>query len=183
MVARAGHPWPVPGRAHVVVEEALPGLDRRVADVGIAQVAVQQVEQGVGSLDSIDDEAGIGRPRAKAEADRHGHRLVPEAGEAELPGPSLRPGAELARKGIRSPVVDLVDVVGVRLEAVHPGVIGVDRLTGEGLGVDPLDCVDLGAVAVAGDHLGARHPGRARRHVPAPQHNCLWRAARASREG
>src|SRR5439155_22974182 len=30
VVARAGHPRPVSGGAHVVVEEASPGLDRRV---------------------------------------------------------------------------------------------------------------------------------------------------------
>src|SRR5205814_6659179 len=46
MLARAGPPWPVPGPAHGVVEEALPGLDRRVADVGRAQVGVEPVEQG-----------------------------------------------------------------------------------------------------------------------------------------
>ena len=38
--------------------------------------------------------------------------------------------------------------------------------------------LDLRARAVAGDHPRARHPGRARRPVPAAQYHCVRRAAR-----
>ena len=40
---------------------------------------------------------------------------------------------------------------------------------------------DFCARAMAGDHSGAWHSGRAWRPVPAPQYNCFWRAARADR--
>ena len=43
--------------------------------------------------------------------------------------------------------------------------------------------LDFRARAVAGDRSGARHSGRARRPVSAPQYDCLWRAGRANREG
>ena len=43
--------------------------------------------------------------------------------------------------------------------------------------------LDLRARAVAGDAAGARHPGRARRPVPAAQQGRLRRAARADRAG
>ena len=149
VVARAGHPRPVAGGAHVVAEEARPGFHRRVADVGVAEVPVQQVEERVGGLDGIHDVAGIRGPRAEALPDGQRHRLVAEAREAELLRPSRRPGAEPASHRACSLVEHFVEVAGVGLEAVDNRVVGIDGLAGEGLGVGPLLRVDLGAEALS----------------------------------
>src|SRR5260221_9730996 len=93
MIASGRHPRPVGGRAGVVVKEGLPGLDRRVADIGVAEVAVEQVEQGIQALDGRDGVARVRRVRAKAQADRRGDRLVAEAGEPEAARAAARTGA------------------------------------------------------------------------------------------
>jgi hypothetical protein len=51
MVARGGHPWPVARRDFVVEKEVTPGLWPVWADVCVAQVAIEQMEQWLHPLD------------------------------------------------------------------------------------------------------------------------------------
>ena len=166
MVAGGGHPRPVPRRPHVVGEERGPGLDRRVAHVGVAQVAVHQVEQGIERVDRIHDVPGVGGGRAEPEADRGGNGLVAEAGEPEPARTAPRPGAERAWHRIRAVVPHLVDERGVRREVGQARVVGVHRLTGHGLGIDTFLGRHVQAEATVGPAGPKPRPGHRSRCRP-----------------
>ena len=67
MVAGGGYPRQVGRQRHVGVEEGAPGVNRIVADIGVAEVPVEQMKQRllVKTGDGIDHVSGIGgvRPR------------------------------------------------------------------------------------------------------------------------
>src|SRR5580658_622841 len=58
MVARRRHPWPVAGRARVVVEPVRPGANAVVGEVRVAQIAVDEVEQWAETFDRGRDISG-----------------------------------------------------------------------------------------------------------------------------
>src|SRR5262249_37585146 len=90
------------------------------ADVGVAEVAVQQMEERSQALDLVDHVAG---PRRGGDAvPRHGRALVAEAGEPEARPPRRR-GDEVADDRDGAVVEDLVDVRRARLESTHRGVM------------------------------------------------------------
>ena len=136
VVARRGHPRPVAGRAGVVVEPVRPGADPVVGQVGVAQVAVDQVEQRTEPFDRRGDVAGRRGAEIVAEvswssftsAQRRG-RLVSEAGEAKRFSPGRR-GSHRSQLGIGAVVHRGVDVVGVGGQVVEPGVVDPDFALG-----------------------------------------------------
>ncbi len=141
VVARARHPRTVARGTHVVVEEAAPGPHRIVADIRVAQVAVDEMEQRVECLDRVHDVTGVHRPRAEALSHRRWYRLVAEAGETE-PLASAWRGAERTVHRRGATVVHRVGEVGVGWQPVQLGVVGPDRLPGQCLDVDALLRID-----------------------------------------
>src|SRR5262249_34611300 len=89
VVARSRHPWSVARRPRVVLEAVRPGGYPIRADVGVAEVTVQQMEERSQALDLVDHVSG---PRRGGDA-VPGHRRaqIPEAGEPER-CPSRRRG-------------------------------------------------------------------------------------------
>src|SRR5262249_12092804 len=83
MVAWSRHPRSVPGRAGDIGEVRRPGRDRLIAGIGVAQVAVEQMEERVEPLDRGYHVASVRRVRSDSFAHRPGYRVVAEAGEAE----------------------------------------------------------------------------------------------------
>src|SRR5215469_302244 len=85
VVARSRHPGAKPRGACVVVEKAAPGLHAQVlpaGNVGVAEVAVQQMKQRAGGFDLRHDEAGIAGPwLGRRTAKRVRDALITEAGE------------------------------------------------------------------------------------------------------
>jgi len=107
------------------------------------------VEQRLHPLHAHGDVPGSGRAEVVVDVGRAGNRdpgrrrvalprrggaLVAEAGEGE-PGTPGRAGAEGAELGFRALVHRGIHVVLVRVQALQPGVVGVDHLTGLGVGV------------------------------------------------
>src|ERR1700727_1056137 len=131
MVARRRHPWPVAGRARVVVEPVRPGADAVVGEVRVAEVAVDEVEQWSETFDRGGDVAGRRGAKVVDAVDGVGELalrrdgLVSETGEAQrFPpgwsgpnGPHFRVGAVMNRG---------VDVVGVGGHVVQPRVMDSD---------------------------------------------------------
>src|SRR5260370_18674829 len=113
VIAGGRHPRPVRGGTGVVVEERCPRRYRGFADIGVAQVAVEQVEQRVEVLHRRHDVAGVRRPRTEALTDRGRDRLVAEAREPETAGPAPGPGAEHSAHRPGALVEDLVALLRV----------------------------------------------------------------------
>ena len=162
MVARRRHPWPVARRARVVVEPVRPGANAVIGEVGVAQVAVDEVEQRSDAFDRGRDISGRRGAKVVDAVDgvcelaqcRDG--LVAETGEAQRfppgrsgpDGPQLRVGAVVHRG---------VDVVGVGGQVVEPRV--VDANFGVRLRVTVGARLGLHGAAEAG-RRGAHHDSR-----------------------
>ena len=168
VVAGGRHPRPVARRAGVVGEEVVPGADPVDVEVGVAEVAVEQVEQRGDGLDAVDDVLR-GRRRVGVERGLAGGvprdlrgGLVAEAGEGERRA-TRRCGAERAGVGRRRLVLHGVEVVRARAQAVEPGVVDVHGAPGR--------AVDVGA-GVGGD--GAAVPALERaEHDPGFAHDAV----------
>jgi hypothetical protein len=138
VVAQAGHPRPVRGRRLVVVAEVPP--HRRLGgdvEVGVAQVAVEQVKQGLEGLHGA-DRVGALTVGQHPLGVRRGQ--VTETGEPERRPPARR-GPERPREGrprVRIVVRgDRVGVAGPGAQAADLGVVGPHRLAVEAVGVGP----------------------------------------------
>src|SRR3984885_16324096 len=89
MVARRRHPWPVAGRARVVVEPVRPGANAVVGEVCVAQVPVDEVEQRGETFDRGRDISGRRGSKVVDAVDRVCELalcrdgLVSETGEAQ----------------------------------------------------------------------------------------------------
>ncbi len=168
VVAGGRHPRPESCRAAVVVQEAAPHLHaQRLAppDVRVAEVTVEEIEQGPRRLDLRNDQRGIGRPGLRV-VQVVRDALVPEAGEAET-GSARRGGLELPAHRIRSIVEDLVRVRRVGAQFIERGVLGEDFSAGQSIDVGAglgahgfihLVYVSTEANSWSGDGTG-RHPG------------------------
>src|ERR1700733_6244114 len=111
MVARRRHPWPIAGRARVVVEPVRPGANAVIGEVRIAQGAVAEVEQWTETFDRGRDISGRRRAKVVDAVNRlcelalRRDGLVAEAGEAQRTaarrsgpdGPQLGVGAVVHR--------------------------------------------------------------------------------------
>ena len=136
VIAGAGHPGLAGGRRLVVVAEVAPhlGLDRRV-QVGVAQVAVEQVEQRLEGLHRLDRVGALAVGEHPVGV-RRGQ--VAEAGEAERRA-ALRRGPEGGAERIGGVAVVIgghrVGVGGAGPQPADPGVVGPDRLAVDPVGV------------------------------------------------
>ena len=149
MVAGRGHPGTLAGAAAVVLPEIPPGAHPVIGEIGVAEIAVEQVEQ---RLQPLDAERGVAR-RRRAEIVVHIRRirqrhargrhvllaqgrraLVAEAGEGEGRA-APRGGAEGAELRLGAVVERAVEIGGVGPQAAELGMMGVDDLAGLGVGV------------------------------------------------
>src|SRR5262249_39842008 len=91
VVAGGRHPRPEASRARVVVPEAAPGLNAEVltaGDVPVAQVAVEQMEQGPARFHLADDQTGVRRPGLRGRgAQLVRDALIAEAAEGQRRAP------------------------------------------------------------------------------------------------
>ena len=156
----------------LLLKKTAPGVHWRIAHVGVAEVAIEQVEQGrpVEIGQRIDHVGGVGgvRPRLQTGSDGGRDGLVAEAGEPER-HPRDRCGPETAFDRPRSIGKDLIPIFSVRIEMVEGGVIGPHRLARHGVGVGLDVGLHLMAVAArrraeAGSGVSHRHRRRPRRH-------------------
>ena len=142
MITGRRHPWPVTGRAGVVLEPVRPGPDPVLCEVGVAQVAVDQVEQRGDAFDRDRGVAGGGRTDVVANVPAVGQAvqvrcgLVAETGESQRLSAGRRGsyGAQLRRR----PVVHRrVHIVGVRVQVGQVRVVDANLGVGLGIPVSP----------------------------------------------
>ena len=145
VVAGRRHPRAVGGAAGVVFPEIPPGAHPVVGEIGVAEVAVEQVEQrpqpldaergvpGGGSAQVVGDIGGVRpaspRPVVRILRPSVGVALIAEAGECEWPAAARR-GAQGAELWLGAVVKGRVEIGGVGFQAVQPGVVDVDALAG-----------------------------------------------------
>ena len=135
--------------ARVVAPEVPPRANAVVGEVGVAEVAVEQVEQRTQPLDAQHGVAGGGRAevvvderqaRERHAGRRHealaqrGRALVAEAREGEA-GAAARGGAEGAELRLGAVVQRAVQVGRIGCQALDARVVRVDDLPGLGVGV------------------------------------------------
>ena len=142
VITRRRHPWPVTGRPGVVLEPVRPGPDPVVREVGVAQIAVDQIEQRRDAFDRDRGVAGRGRTDVVADVPAVGQAvqvrcgLVAETGKSQRLSSGRRGshGAQLRRR----PVVHRgVDVVGVRSQVGQVRVVDTNLGVGLGIPVGP----------------------------------------------
>jgi hypothetical protein len=178
MVTDAGHPWTIGRRPLHVQPEIAPylGLGRLVL-VGVAKVAVHEMEEGRQRLDLAD---GIERvvlrlsPFGGPER-RSGRTEVAEAGEGEggAAGGGSREGTHAGRREGpgrgRGPVADLVRVRLVGAEAGQASVIGEHFFARDAVGIGLHDrghtrCQQNCRCPIVHDGVGLLHRRRPRDH-------------------
>src|SRR5581483_1493046 len=81
MVAGRGHPRPLAGAAAVVVPEIPPGADAILREIGIAEVAVEQMKQRLQALDAERGVTGGRRTEIVVHIDRALERHALRRGE------------------------------------------------------------------------------------------------------
>jgi hypothetical protein len=149
VVAGCRHPGAVAGAAAVVFPKIPPSAHPVLGDVGVAEIAVEQVEQGPQPLDA--ERRIARRRRAEVVIDKYRVRkrhacgwhklpaerrraLITEARERER-RPAPRRSPERAELGLGAIVQSPIEVSGIGFEAPELGMMREDNLARFGVGV------------------------------------------------